>query len=269
MYELDRTFERNYSYIIKIKKTAMKQHAQFAKLALVFYALASITSFSAFSQEKSGSDSATHQNRSNRGSFNRDKLSDAVKQLNVEMEKLHEEIKRIDLTINHEQINQALKQVDQQKMSAQIDESLKKIDWKNLQKDMDRDMVKINKKQLIEVKNQMEKLKVDLKKQQMDLKLDLNIGAKKIKEEAVHSMQDAKKSILKAKEEIKDLQEFTDALQKDGLIDKSKAYKVEVKEGQLYIDGKKQSKEVSEKYRKYYRKNNLTINMSAEDEIRI
>jgi hypothetical protein len=41
-----------------------------------------------------------------------------------------------------------------------------------------------------------------------------------------------------------------------------------VKEGELYINDKKQPKEVSDKYRQYYKKDNFTINMK-DDGIRI
>lgn len=53
--------------------------------------------------------------------------------------------------------------------------------------------------------------------------------------------------------------ELTTALGKDGLIDNRKLYNLEIKDGELYINGKKQPKEVSDKYRKYFRNDNYTI----------
>ncbi len=73
----------------------------------------------------------------------------------------------------------------------------------------------------------------------------------------------------KPKKKLRTWKTFIDELQKDGLIDKKKNYKIEVKSGELYINGEKQTKELSDKYRKYYSKDNFTINMNDEDGVRI
>ena len=60
------------------------------------------------------------------------------------------------------------------------------------------------------------------------------------------------------------MKEFTDELEKDGLIDKDKGYSIEWKNGgELYINGKKQSKEISDKYKKYYKKDGWRIEMNG------
>ncbi len=107
-------------------------------------------------------------------------------------------------------------------------------------------------------------------KDQLELKpkhLNINGGQMKVKFEK--AMRNAKESMLKAKEELKNIKDFTNALEKDGLIDKKKNYKIEVRSGELYINDTKQSKEVSEKYRKYYRKENFTISMNENEGVRI
>jgi hypothetical protein len=48
-------------------------------------------------------------------------------------------------------------------------------------------------------------------------------------------------------------------LEKDGLLDSKKPYTLQVKEGELYINGNKQSKEVSDKFRKYFQSNNYAL----------
>lgn len=52
---------------------------------------------------------------------------------------------------------------------------------------------------------------------------------------------------------------FTNALEKDGLVNNKKPYKLEIKDGEFYINDKKQPKEVTEKFRKYFRNDNYTI----------
>jgi hypothetical protein len=59
--------------------------------------------------------------------------------------------------------------------------------------------------------------------------------------------------------DIKLMTELITALKKTGLIDTRKPYKLEVKDGELYIDGKKQSKEVRDKFKKYLKSDNYTI----------
>ena len=55
-------------------------------------------------------------------------------------------------------------------------------------------------------------------------------------------------------EDLKLMNLLTAALEKDGLIDTRKPYKLEIKDGEFHIDGKKQSEEVKDKYKKYFRK---------------
>ncbi len=118
---------------------------------------------------------------------------------------------------------------------------------------------------MAEVEREMEQVKTNLEKQ----KIDIKSNAGKIKTDIENAMKNAKKSIENAKEELRNMKEFTNALEKDGLIDKSKTYRIEVKNGKLYIDDKKQSKEIRNKYSQYYKKGNFTININEGDDIRI
>ncbi|HZF64186.1 MAG TPA: hypothetical protein VEZ55_06875, partial [Chitinophagaceae bacterium] len=53
--------------------------------------------------------------------------------------------------------------------------------------------------------------------------------------------------------------ELKAALEKDRLTDTRKPYKVEIKDGEFYINGKKQSKGVRDKFKKYFKNDNYTI----------
>ena len=60
---------------------------------------------------------------------------------------------------------------------------------------------------------------------------------------------------------------LTSALDKDGLIDKSKPYKLEIKDGAFFINDKKQTEPLTDKYRKYFRADktdNYTINSPGD-----
>jgi vancomycin resistance protein YoaR len=261
----------------------MKQHFSLAKIVFVLAMIVTIIGFSAFSQQKKGdkysfrqeqetnNDDTTPSRKRNRaespGDF--DKLDMAMRQLETKMKELDIKLNKLDVTLNLKELN-ALKEVDMEKISSQIDESLKSIDWEKINADIEKSVSRVNKVKMEELKAEMKKVEADLKKQKLDDRLtDIKVDAEKIKEDVEKVMREAKEGISKAKEEIKILQEFTNKLQEDGLINKSKGYRLEVKDDELFIDGKKQSKEVNDKYRKYYRKGNFTLDMSEGDSFRL
>jgi hypothetical protein len=61
------------------------------------------------------------------------------------------------------------------------------------------------------------------------------------------------------KQDLALMTKLTNALEKDELVDNKKPYKLEIKDGELYINGEKQSKEVSDKFRKYFKNDNYTV----------
>ena len=68
-----------------------------------------------------------------------------------------------------------------------------------------------------------------------------------------------KMDVSKMKKDLTLMTELTNALEKDGLVDNRKAYKLEIKDGELYINDKKQPKQVSNKFRKYFKNDNYSI----------
>jgi hypothetical protein len=105
----------------------------------------------------------------------------------------------------------------------------------------------------------MKQIKKEIERAQESVKaakISSHIDMDKIKESVEKGLerQGWKESgIARAKKEIALLKEFTEALEKDGLISKKKGYKIEIKDGEMYINGTKQSKEVNEKYKKYFK----------------
>jgi hypothetical protein len=93
------------------------------------------------------------------------------------------------------------------------------------------------KKELENVKDEMEKNKIDLKEE----------------------MDNAKEGIEKAKEELKDYRELIDGMEKDGLINTKEDYSIKYKDDELYINGKKQSPEITDKYKDHFKENNTRI----------
>ncbi|MEJ7682441.1 MAG: hypothetical protein WKG06_32235 [Segetibacter sp.] len=229
----------------------MKQYSFFAKIVFALAFTALVIGFSAFSQkqQKSSIDSFRKEQ------FSKDNDTSTSRKRNRD---------RADW--NFDKLDEQMKQVDVEKINKQLKESLKNIDWEKINNQVV-ESVNVSKFKMAEVKKEMEQVKANLEKQ----KIDIKSNAAKIEADIEKAMKNAKRSIENAKEELKNLREFTDVLEKDGLIDKSKKYKIEVKNDELYIDGKKQSKEISDKYRQYYHKSNFTIDMNEgdDDDIRI
>lgn len=265
-------------------KTIMKKYFSFANTVFALALTAFIIGFTAFSQKPKDSkysfrkeqfskdDSTSHKRNRDGANWNFDQLDEQMKQLEVQMKQLEVQMKNLDIQIKNldmakyqKQLDEAMRKIDMEKIAHEIDESVKKIDWEEMNSEIAENRKSVSKLKMAEVAKEMEQVKANLQKQKAEIKL--NTG--KINADIEIAMKNARKSVEAAREEIKNLREFTDALEKDGLIDKSKAFKIEVKNGELYINDKKQSKEVSDKYRQYYKKSDFTIDTNEENGIRI
>ena len=152
-------------------------------------------------------------------------------------------MKDMDVKIS-KQVQEALANIDMEKINKEVQENLKNVDLNKIKVEVD--------KSLEDAKEQMKKVDMDKLKIQMK-ELQNKFNSEEFKKEIDGAMKGAKENIEKAKKDLQDLKDFTDQLQKDGLIDKEKGYSIEWKNGgQLYINGKKQPKEISDKYKKYY-----------------
>jgi hypothetical protein len=196
-------------------------------------------------------------------------LDQAMKELEEAMKRLEVEMKQIDLGKIEKEIKESMSKVDMKKIQEEIKTSMNKIDWKKIREEIDSSLkqAELNMKQidLGKLQKEMSELEEKLSRQQFNI----NIDAEKIGREVEEGMQKAKVGMEKAMAEMKMMQEFTDELEKDGLIDKKKGYKVQLKDGELYINGTKQSKETSDKYRRFYKKDNFTINTNGDSIIEI
>ena len=191
-------------------------------------------------------------------------MDKAMEHLDLEMKKMDEEMKKVDFSEINKQVKEALANIDIDKIMLETQNALKEVDWKKIKLDVDKAMkeAEAGLKELDSehFKNQMDSLRIKLKKENFAVKLD----AEKMRDEAEQSMKKAKEEIAKAKLDLKNLKDFTNALDKDGLIDKKKDYKIKVEDGELFINGNKQSKETYEKYKPYYKKDNFSINSNAD-----
>ena len=159
-----------------------------------------------------------------------------------------------------QQINASLANINFEEINKNIEASMKNINWDSMKievnKAMDEAKVEMAKVDKEQIKESLEKAKAALKSEQFKQQIDLSNVQKEVQE----SMAKARKEIEKARTEIANYRNLVAALQNDGLIKAGEPYKVELKDNMLYINGVKQSKETTEKYRSYYQgKTHFTI----------
>jgi hypothetical protein len=269
------------------------KHATATRIVLALVLIVGIIGFSAFGQKEGNSknsfrkdsktryeDTATR--RHSTGTVDdkdiERKLDAAMRQLDVEMQKLDEKMKKMDFSKMNKEIEESMKKVDFEKIGKQVEAEMKKVDWNKLEKDTDAAFSKIDQQKLKEEIHvsmaklqevEMPKIREQLKKVQLELeknKEHMKIDHEQINRDVQRSLEKARASIANAQDEIMSMKAFIDVLQKDRLIDKEKGYKIQVKEGELYLNGKKQTQEIRDKYKQYFKKKNFEISNRNEDD---
>lgn len=199
--------------------------------------------------------------------------------LHVELDKamktVAEKLKEIDWSKLNLQISESLKDIDLDKIKNSVEQSLKALDMAAIEKDVQNALKEVDMKQVnVDIKQAMQEAKQELekvnwneiKKELADAKIEIEKAKIELKDlDLGKIMDEAKAGIEKAKTELKAMKTMFTELEKDGLIDRKKGFKLEYKDGSLYIDGKQQSQEVSDKYRKYAKDGKLHINIAKDN----
>jgi tetratricopeptide (TPR) repeat protein len=193
-------------------------------------------------------------------------------------EALRESLQKINTEKIEKQMEAALRNIDAQKIQMEIQAELKKIDWEKMQQEMQ--------KALAEVKNNVDfkKGEIELQKALEESKSAMNemqhIDREKMNEELEKTglmlketmgkdfkkeMEKAKEGMNHAKEELRNYKEMLTDMEKDGLLSTKENYKVEYKNGDLFINGKKQPAAVADKYKHYFKKAHVTTKKEKDD----
>lgn len=90
----------------------------------------------------------------------------------------------------------------------------------------------------------MNKAKQEMEKNKGNIKVDLD---------------NAKKDLVKAKKEIQGYQEMVYSMESDKLLSTKGDYKIEYRNGKISINGVVQPDSVTNKYKKYFSKDGVTI----------
>lgn len=203
---------------------------------------------------------------SNNRDYNQADLDKAMTELDKAMVDLDKNLK-IDFSKMQKELKEAMEQVnkiDYEKISKEVQASLKQINLQQTKTEVDKAMheaqVRLQEVDMKKIQQELNKAQEDLKSQ----KLAVHIDADKISREVTEGLSKARLGIEKAKKELAELKAFTNQLEKDGLIDKKKGYKIEIRNKKLIINGKEQPKEVNEKYQKYLDKEDFSISSDGE-----
>jgi hypothetical protein len=183
-------------------------------------------------------------------------MVDMDKNMKIDMSKMDREIKAA---------MEEIKKIDFDKIGHEVEAELRKVNWDEanleIKKAMREAQKEINEIDMKEIKKEIEKAQKEVSKE----KISAHIDMQKIRESVNKGLAGARIGIEKAKKEISQLKEFTESLEKDGLINRKKGYKVEIKDNEMYINGTKQSKEVNEKYKKYFKEDNFVLRNDGEE----
>ena len=198
------------------------------------------------------------------------KMDDIEKTINKSMEAVNKSLEEIDWNKISGQIEESLKKVNFEKIQEEIERSMKNIDWDKMQAEIDRSMKDIDKEKLkaeIEkevseaTKNIKEINSVELKKELEKVKQEIEDNKGKMKVDIEKAMDEAKK----AEGELSGIKEMRSEMEADGLISEKDGYNIEYHNKELFINGKKQSQEVTEKYRKYFKGENFKMKRDKGD----
>jgi hypothetical protein len=184
----------------------------------------------------------------------KNELTDALKNINVEKIRLEVEkaLKDVDFDKIKKEIESSLNKVDFEKIKKEFSMSMKDVDTHKILKEINESLAGIN---WDNIKADMEKVKdFDMKKLEEDM-LKLKEEMKDLGPKLEKELAEAKKSMDKTRSEIRELKSLIDGLENDGLINKKDGYSLKHKNGELFINGKKATEKIYNKYRSFLDKN--------------
>lgn len=209
--------------------------------------------------------------------FRTGELDKAIADMEREVTKAKTEFKNRDWKKVEDEMQRALKEmekIDMSKLKQELEESFNKEDFEKMQKELKRSLDNLNEvelpkikkqlheelsKQLAESEKQLAKTKEHLQQQKEKMKLELG-------DSFSETMKNLDVTLSNARDQLKEFKKMTAELEKDGLIQKGENAEIRFKNGELFINGKKQSKEVSDKYKHYFKKDQVRINLNDNND---
>lgn len=202
---------------------------------------------------------------------------------------IDESLKSIDFDKIKIEVQKSINAIDVEKIQQDVQDAIRKIDFDKIGKEIDKAMeevsASIDKADIEKLKSELDKARVDVRdqfnsaefKKSMEeiKKIDFKSIEKELEEARndvlkakdeiqlekldIHKeMEKANENIADAKKELKGYQEMIYEMESDGLLNTNNDYSISYLNGELSVNGKKQSPTISTKYKKYFR-HDLTI----------
>lgn len=180
----------------------------------------------------------------------------AMQELEQAMQRLNKE----DLPRMREEIRKTLQSINTQEMRNEIELAMKNVDMPAIQQEIQTAMKELQSSKMeAEVSKAMKELHLGLKEMQQINMEEVERSMKKVQEELERTnlnmegiIQKAQKEMSQAKQQMELVSEGIDALEKDGLIKKTDNINIDWENDTLILNGVKQSRAISDKYRKYF-----------------
>lgn len=162
-----------------------------------------------------------------------------------------------------------IKKIDFDKIGKDISVSLSKVNWDATQREvalaMEQASREIKNIDMKEVANNIDKAMSKLDMQELMNNIDVDI----IGNSVAAGLSAAKLGLEKARTELARYKDFVHDLEKDGLIDRKKGYSIKVKDGELFINGTRQPREIQDKYSDFLKGKDFSISDDAGEPTKI
>jgi len=208
-------------------------------------------------------------------------VDDVMRDVEKQLINVDKTLKEIEWDKMSKEIEASLKSIDLDKIRTEVSASLDKVDMEKIKKEIDRSVRAINTEKINEeIKKAMEEVKANLNSPEFKKNMEevKKINTEKLEEELRKAkteleknkvdmkleMKKAKEQIAKAKANLSEYKEMTSQMRKDGLISNDGPYDLQYKNNELFINGKKQSPEITNKYRKYFKEGSFEFKKNKE-----
>ena len=219
--------------------------------------------------------------KTKKGNMTMKEYDELMQDLDKNMQRVGEELKKIDFSFIEKTVENALKDVDMEKIMKETSLALKSIDIDKIMSEVRSSLKEIDSEKInAEINEALKEAKKEIEKAKVEMKEIDKETIKKALDEARKEIAKAKLEISKidmdkiraevdngineAKEELARTKALFNALEKDGLISSKDGFTIEYKNKELYINGKKQADSVTEKYRSYFSKDNFSITIDKD-----
>lgn len=174
-------------------------------------------------------------------------------------------LKNIDLGKVQIDVNNAVAEIDLNEINETINESFKSIDWGKINAEvtvaLKQARTEVENINTNELKEELRKVQIKLNSKEFKAQINTDNIQKEV-HEALKNVQIELENNL----DWKNYKAFLKALSIDQLIDTTKPYSIELKDGDLYLNDVKQNKETTDKYRQFYQnRKHFTIKNSPSE----